>query len=51
MKKIVKVGNIGCGAKDLFLISGPCVIEEESIMMKTAEKLKKVSERLKKNVI
>ena len=33
-KKIVKVGNIECGAKDLFLISGPCVIEEESIMIK-----------------
>ena len=27
-------------------ISGPCVIEEESIMLKTAEKLKEVSERL-----
>src|ERR1044071_4251774 len=47
MKKIVKVGNIECGAKDLFLISGPCVIEDESIMMKTAEMLKEVSERLK----
>ena len=45
-KKIVKVGNISCGSEDLFLISGPCVIEEESIMMKTAEKLKEVSERL-----
>src|SRR3954471_5182637 len=51
MKKIVKVGNIECGAKDLFLISGPCVIEEESIMMKTAEKLKEVSERLKIKII
>lgn len=30
----------------LFLISGPCVIEEESIMMKTAERLKKVAEKL-----
>ena len=29
-----------------FMISGPCVIEEESIMMKTAEKLKEISERL-----
>lgn len=45
-KKIVKVGNIDCGAEELFLISGPCVIEDESIMMKTAEKLKEVSERL-----
>jgi len=45
-KKIVKVGNINCGADELFLISGPCVIEDESIMMKTAEHLKKVEERL-----
>src|ERR1700739_456144 len=45
-KKIVKVGNIECGTKELFLISGPCVIEEEGIMMKTAEKLREVSERL-----
>jgi 2-dehydro-3-deoxyphosphooctonate aldolase (KDO 8-P synthase) len=45
-KKIVKVGNIACGSNELFLISGPCVIEDESIMMKTAEKLKEVSEKL-----
>lgn len=50
-KKIVKVGNISCGADELFLISGPCVIEEESIMMKTAEKLKEVSERMKIPII
>src|SRR5688572_33328660 len=50
-KKIVKVGNIECGTDELFVISGPCVIEEESIMMKTAEKLKEVSERLKIKII
>src|ERR1700747_1378141 len=50
-KKIVKVGNIECGSKDLFLISGPCVIEDEMIMMKTAEKLKEVSERMKIKII
>ena len=50
-KKIVKVGNIECGADELFLISGPCVIEDESIMMKTAEKLKEVSERLNIKII
>jgi len=50
-KKIVKVGNISCGADDLFVISGPCVIEQESIMMKTAEKLKEVSERLRVPII
>ena len=50
-KKIVKVGDIECGADQLFLISGPCVIEDESIMMKTAEMLKEVSEKLKIPVI
>jgi 2-dehydro-3-deoxyphosphooctonate aldolase (KDO 8-P synthase) len=51
MKKIVKVANISCGADQLFLISGPCVIEDESTMMRTAEKLKEVSERLKLPII
>ena len=46
MKKIVQVQDIACGADELFLISGPCVIEDESIMLKTAEKLKEVSERM-----
>jgi len=45
-KQIVDVGGIACGSDQLFLISGPCVIEEESTMMKTAEILKEVSERL-----
>jgi 2-dehydro-3-deoxyphosphooctonate aldolase (KDO 8-P synthase) len=44
--KKVKVGNIECGADELFLISGPCVIEDEAIMMKTAEKLKEVSAKM-----
>jgi len=51
MTKIVRVGNIDCGADPLFLISGPCVIEEESVMLRTAEKLKEVSERLQVPVI
>jgi 2-dehydro-3-deoxyphosphooctonate aldolase (KDO 8-P synthase) len=50
-KKIVRVGDIECGRDELFVISGPCVIEEESVMMKTAEKLKEVSERLKIKII
>lgn len=45
-KKRVKVGNIECGADQLFLISGPCVIEDESIMMSVAEKLKEISLQL-----
>ena len=43
--KHVNVAGIDCGSDDLFLICGPCVIEEES-MMKTAERLKKISEKL-----
>ena len=50
-QKIVKVGDIECGTDELFVISGPCVIEEESIMMKTAEKLKEVAERMKIKII
>lgn len=46
-KKIVNVGNIQCGTGDLFLIAGPCVIEEETLMLKTAERLKKTSEKMK----
>ena len=50
-KKKIKVGEINCGDDSLFLISGPCVIEDETVMMKTAEKLKEVSERMKIPVI
>jgi len=49
--KQVQVGNIPCGADGLFLISGPCVIEDETVMMKTAETLREVSERLQIPVI
>ena len=45
-KKIVRVGDIECGSDELFLISGPCVIEDEKIMMTVAERLKEISERL-----
>ncbi|MBS1949986.1 MAG: 2-Keto-3-deoxy-D-manno-octulosonate-8-phosphate synthase [Cytophagales bacterium] len=50
-KKIVRVGNIECGTDELFVISGPCVIEDEKIMMTTAEKLKEISERMNINII
>src|SRR4030095_9716837 len=49
--KKIQVGDIICGEDELFLISGPCVIEEEMVMMKTAEKLKEVSERMNIKVI
>jgi len=44
-KHIVDVNGIACGAPGLFLISGPCVIEEEHTMMTVAEKLVKIAER------
>ncbi len=50
-KRIVQVCDISCGADQLFLISGPCVIEEERIMLKTADVLKQVSEKLDLPVI
>ena len=45
-KKHVFIGDIDCGSDRLFLIAGPCVIEEESLMMRTAERLKKNRQRL-----
>ena len=45
-KKHVKIANIDCGSDQLFLISGPCVIEAEALMMQTAERLKGISEEL-----
>ena len=46
-KKMVEVGNVVCGANELFLISGPCVIEEPDLMFHTAERLKAIAEKLK----
>jgi 2-dehydro-3-deoxyphosphooctonate aldolase (KDO 8-P synthase) len=51
MTRIVNVGGISCGSDQLFLISGPCVIEDENIMLRTAEKLREVGDRLKVPVI
>lgn len=42
-KKHVSVDGIDCGSDQLFLIAGPCVIEEESLMLKTAERLKAIT--------
>jgi 2-dehydro-3-deoxyphosphooctonate aldolase (KDO 8-P synthase) len=45
-KKHVFIRDIDCGSDQLFLIAGPCVIEEESLMMHTAERLKKIASSL-----
>lgn len=50
-KKRIQVGSVECGTDRLFLISGPCVIEDESLMMQTAESLKTMSEKLQLPVI
>ncbi|MBD08808.1 MAG: 3-deoxy-8-phosphooctulonate synthase [Gammaproteobacteria bacterium] len=46
-KKHVKISDINCGSDKLFLISGPCVIESEDLMMRTAEQLKGIAQELK----
>jgi 2-dehydro-3-deoxyphosphooctonate aldolase (KDO 8-P synthase) len=45
-EKHVFVRDIDCGSDRMFLIAGPCVIEEESLMMRTAERLKKITAAL-----
>src|SRR5665647_1015672 len=42
----VIVRNLKISDKKFFLISGPCVIEEEKIMMTAGEKLKTLSQKL-----
>lgn len=46
MTKSVSIDKNKYGSEKLFLISGPCVIEDESIMFSTAEQLKTISEKL-----
>jgi 2-dehydro-3-deoxyphosphooctonate aldolase (KDO 8-P synthase) len=45
-KKIVHVGDIACGSDKLFLIAGPCVVEDVKTMMVTAEFLVDLSQKL-----
>jgi 2-dehydro-3-deoxyphosphooctonate aldolase (KDO 8-P synthase) len=49
--KHVFVGDIDCGSDQLFLIAGPCVIEAEPLMMRTAERLKKIAASLEMPLI
>jgi len=45
--KRIKIGNIFIGGEEpLALIAGPCVIESEEIVLKTAERIKKISDKL-----
>ncbi len=45
--KKVTIGNVKAGERGLFLIAGPCVVENENLMMNTAERVKKIAEKLK----
>ncbi|HXB11499.1 MAG TPA: 3-deoxy-8-phosphooctulonate synthase [Bacteroidia bacterium] len=45
--KKVHIRNVVAGDAGLFLIVGPCVVEDETLMMNTAEKVKKIAEKLK----
>ncbi len=49
--KKINVGDVICGSDELFIISGPCVIEDKDIMFRTAEHLALVRDRLKIKII
>ena len=51
MTKSVNIDGKDYGPEQMFLISGPCVIENERTMLQTAEQLKVVSEKLNIPVI
>ena len=43
----IQVGSISIGKKHkLVLIAGPCVIESEDLVLRTAEQVKKITEKL-----
>jgi len=45
--KVIEVGDIKIGGNNpIVLIAGPCVIESEEIVMKTAEEIKRITEKL-----
>ncbi len=45
--KIIKAGNVEIGGnKKIALIAGPCVIENEKLVMETAERIKRICEDL-----
>lgn len=46
MKRSISVGSAALRPGDLFLIAGPCVIEDETITFKTAEGLKAICSSL-----
>lgn len=51
MKKRIKLGNFEIGGEKLTILAGPCAIESQDILNKTAEKLKEITEKLDINFI
>jgi 2-dehydro-3-deoxyphosphooctonate aldolase (KDO 8-P synthase) len=47
IKRAISVGSATLYPEDLFLIAGPCVIENEAVAFETAEKLKEICAGLK----
>lgn len=45
--KQVRIGPVVAGGKNLFLIAGPCVIEDERSVLRHAEKITRIAESLK----
>ncbi|MFC1726201.1 hypothetical protein ACFL4T_11285 [candidate division KSB1 bacterium] len=44
--KIVSINSINIGGNNkLALIAGPCVIEEEDLVLRTAEEIRKITEK------
>ncbi len=49
---MVKIGNLSVGGSGpLFLIAGPCVVENRDLIMKTAEQVKRVAAKYRTPVI
>lgn len=49
--KKIKLGNFEIGGDKLTILAGPCAIESQDILNKTAEKLKSVTEKLGINYV
>ena len=50
-KVLVKAGNVTMGGPRPFLMAGPCVAEDEELMLRTAERLVEIGERLELPVV
>ncbi|HET6438931.1 MAG TPA: 3-deoxy-8-phosphooctulonate synthase [Anaeromyxobacter sp.] len=52
MSKVqVQVGNVTLGGSRPFLMAGPCVVEDEGLMLHTAEELVRIGQRLSLPII